>query len=107
MEHQASFPFAPDVTVPSRKQTEPHFEGPADEPDRAKRLTAQQEDIKRLMSDRLYRTLEEIHEATGHPVASISAQLRHLRKPRFGSWRVEKQHMGHGLWAYRVLPPED
>jgi hypothetical protein len=56
-----------------------------------------------------WRTLEEIRALTGEPAASISAQLRHLRKPRFGSYRVEKRNRGsesHGLFEYRVLPPD-
>jgi hypothetical protein len=36
-------------------------------------------------------TLREIAEMTRFGEASISAQLRHLRKPKFGSWRVEKR----------------
>jgi hypothetical protein len=63
------------------------------------------------MRDGRWRTLEEIHKTTlGEPVASISAQLRHLRKPRFGSYRVERRHRGDpgsGLYEYRVLPPPD
>ena len=52
-----------------------------------------------------HHTLEEIAAGTGDPAASISAQLRHLRKPRFGSYQVEKRRRGnpsHGLWEYRV-----
>jgi len=50
-------------------------------------------------------TLGEIRERTGDPEASISAQLRHLRKPRFGSHTIEKRRRGeagNGLWEYRM-----
>jgi len=78
-------------------------------------------------------TLAEIAEATEFGEASISAQLRHLRKPRYGCYRVEKRrrdlatgeeacgaplryessHTAEAigaitaipLWEYRVLPP--
>ena len=44
-------------------------------------------------------------ELKGDPEASASAQLRHLRKPRFGSHTVEKRNRGareFGLWEYRL-----
>lgn len=64
-------------------------------------------------------TLGELREATGYPEASISAQLRHLRKKRFGAFEVEKRRRitreaavsgaranGGGLWEYRIRRPE-
>ena len=51
-----------------------------------------------------WRTLDQLADLTGDPPASISAQLRHLRKPRFGGHQVIKQHQGHGLYKYRVIP---
>ena len=53
-------------------------------------------------------TLREIELLTYFPQASISAQLRHLRKRSFGGWAVEKRRRGPaatGLWEYRVLSP--
>jgi hypothetical protein len=51
--------------------------------------------IRDLMTDASLRgdwlTLAEIAECTEFGEASISAQLRHLRKPRFGGFRVEKR----------------
>lgn len=86
-----------------------HFDGPVYEPvhDHT-RLTLQHARIRDLMLDGTWRTLQEIADATRDPVASVSAQLRHLRKPRFGSYQVEKRHRGPrgaGLWEYRVSPP--
>lgn len=69
------------------------------------RLTGQIERVFELMKDGRWRTLGEIEEATGDPQASISAQLRHLRKERFGGHEVEKQPRGdrsHGLFEYRL-----
>jgi hypothetical protein len=36
-------------------------------------------------------TLDELAKLTHYPPASIPAQLRHLRKPRFGGFVVEKR----------------
>jgi hypothetical protein len=36
-------------------------------------------------------TLDELAKLTHYPPASISAQLRHLRKPQFGAFVVEKR----------------
>lgn len=71
------------------------------------RLSDQLHRIKTLMSDRQWRTLAEIEASTGAPAASVSAQLRHLRKPRFGSYVVDRRPRGDrsgGLFEYRVQP---
>lgn len=57
-------------------------------------------------------TLEELTKLTHFPAASISAQLRHLRKPQNGAFAVEKRVRkvdkalrgdGFGaMWEYRV-----
>jgi hypothetical protein len=36
-------------------------------------------------------TLDELAKLTHYPQASISAQLRHLRKPEYGGYAVEKR----------------
>lgn len=69
------------------------------------RLTGQILRIRDLMQDGRWRTLNEIADATQDPPASISAQLRHLRKPRFGGYTVTRRRRGepaHGLWEYRL-----
>lgn len=66
-----------------------------------KRLARQHEDIKNLMLDGNWRTLREIRLALHYPEASISAQLRHLRKPRFGSYVVDRRRRGP-FYEYRV-----
>lgn len=85
----------------------PRFNGPAYEPEHDDvRLTGQLLRVFALMQDGHWRTLDEIATVTGDPPASISAQLRHLRKRRFGSHVVERQARGdrdHGLWEYRVI----
>jgi len=87
-------------------EPEPRFNGEDYEPGRDfGRLSLQHERIRDLMPDQKFRTLEEIATITGDPLPSISAQLRHLRKKRFGSFRVQKKYLGNGLYAYQVLPP--
>jgi hypothetical protein len=69
------------------------------------RLARQHERIRDLMRDGRWRSLSEIATATGDPAASISAQLRHLRKARFGGWTVEKRARAlreRGLFEYRL-----
>ena len=58
------------------------------------RLTGQIKTIHHLMIDEKWRTLSEIEHLTGYPQASISAQLRHLRKERFGRHTVDKRRRG-------------
>ena len=48
-------------------------------------------------------TLDELAKLTQYPPASISAQLRHLRKPQFGGFAVEKRPRLLG----RILRGED
>ena len=80
------------------------FNGPAYDPARDNaRLGGQILRIFDLMQDGNWRTLREIAQATGDPESSISAQLRHLRKRRFGSHTVEREHVGGGLYRYRLI----
>lgn len=94
------------MRTPSLFDVSPRFDGPAYDPalDQA-RLSKQIGRVFTLMADGVWRTLDEIAAATGDPAASISAQLRHLRKPRFGSYTIEKRRRGvpeHGLYEYRL-----
>ena len=69
------------------------------------RLTGQIKRIYALMIDGKWRTLAEIETATGDGQASISAQLRHLRKDRFGKHTVNKRSRGereNGLFEYQL-----
>lgn len=66
------------------------------------RLSSQYIEIFDLMSDGVYRSLRDIETLTGHPPASISAQLRHMRKKRFGGHTVDKRYLGSGLYEYQL-----
>jgi hypothetical protein len=98
-----------EMTTLPQNQTA-HFNGPEYDPkfDHV-RLTGQIKRIYDLMQDGTWRTLDEIHRGTGDPHASISAQLRHLRKPRFGSHIVDRRARGdrsNGLYEYQLVIPE-
>lgn len=70
---------------------------------RERRLSTQFDVILELMSGQDWLTLAEIEEATGYPPASISAQLRHMRKEQFGGHTVNKRHLEDGLFEYQVI----
>jgi hypothetical protein len=72
---------------------------PRDDP----RLSLQYWRIFVLMRDEGWRSLPEIAQATGDPPASISAQLRHMRKPRFGAHTVNRRYLGNGLYEYQLI----
>ena len=87
-------------------QQEFRFNGPAYSAEfDQERLSGQMRRVFNLMKDGIWRTLSEISLITGDPPASVSAQLRHLRKPRFGGFIVGRQPRGDrksGLWEYRL-----
>ena len=71
-----------------------------------RRLTGQIKRVFSAMRDGEWRTLSELASLTNDPHASVSAQLRHLRKPRFGSHEVNKQSRGErevGLFEYQLI----
>jgi len=70
------------------------------------RLTRQIYRIYDCMKDGEWRSLPEIAEITGDGEASISAQLRNLRKEGNGSHTVDKRRSGakSGLWEYKLIP---
>jgi hypothetical protein len=73
------------------------------------RVGSQLQRVRDLMIDGVWRTLGEIATLTRDPESSVSAQLRHLRKKRFGSFRVDKRRRGapsNGLYEYKLLPPD-
>ncbi len=82
----------------------PRFNGADYRPERDDaRLTGQLQDIFRLMADGQWRTLARIEKATGHPPASISAQLRHMRKKVWGGHTVNRRYDGGGLYSYQLI----
>jgi hypothetical protein len=84
------------------------YEGPVDPKIDQDRLMGQTREIHDLMIDGKRRTLAEIEDITGFPQSSISAQLRHLRKPRFGGFIVNKyrRYEDKGVWEYELIKRE-
>lgn len=100
---------------------EPLTDEPALEEDETQ-LAAIRDLMTRACARGIWLTLGEIAEATEFGEASISAQLRHLRKAHHGGYHVEKRRRhsareagttpqlrdarrGPLIWEYLVLPP--
>lgn len=69
------------------------------------RLHGQIARVRDALIDGQWRTLAELREKTGDGEASISAQLRHLRRQCHGGYLVEKRLRGervNGLYEYRI-----
>ena len=80
-----------------------HFDGATYDPEKdRKRLAVQLGTVKEIMSDHEWYTLCQLEGLTGFPQASISARLRDLRKPRFGSYIVSRKRVSQGTYAYRM-----
>lgn len=71
------------------------------------RIIGQMERVKAYLLSGQWCTLADIEAFTGYPQASISAQIRHLRKAKFGGYLVEKRRKSGGFggtWEYRLMP---
>jgi hypothetical protein len=68
------------------------------------RLNEQAKRVYLAMIDMQWHTLAYLAERTGDPEASVSARLRDLRKPRFGSHEIATRRVPgvQGLWEYRL-----
>ena len=70
------------------------------------RLLTMIERVYNACVDGLPSTLSQISAVTGSPEASVSAALRSLRKPKYGSHTVETTYVSDGLHQYRLIPNE-
>ena len=88
------------------EQAELNFDGACYEEEADKqRLMGQVRAIFTYMSSHGWQTLSEIERVLQYPQASISAQLRNLRKERFGGHIIEKRRRGDrscGLFEYAL-----
>lgn len=64
------------------------------------RLTGQLKRIYDFMSDGQWWSVQEISNFTGDPENSVSAQLRNLRKLRFGGHTIERERKGNPKYGY-------
>ena len=69
-----------------------------------KRLTGQCKRVYKTMETGRWLTLDSIAAEAKAPQASVSAQIRHLRKEKFGSHTIDKRHNDNGLFEYRLQP---
>lgn len=66
------------------------------------RLSSQLRKVRALMYDLREHTLEELASYAQCSVASASARIRDLRKPRFGAFIVHRRRIGKGVFGYRL-----
>lgn len=94
------------------KKNEPHYNGPDYVPEfdyaRLSKQTKRVFDVMLCANKRKeWLTLRELEERSETPQASASAQLRHLRKDRFGKHSILKRRRGNreaGLFEYYMIP---
>ena len=70
------------------------------------RLKTQMGKVYSFMRTGHWHALQEISRSIDEPEASVNAQLRHLRKERFGRYIVNKRRSGKkhcGLFEYQLL----
>ncbi len=83
--------------------SEEYFDGNTYNHERDKdRLQRQLARVRGAMMDGNWHTLRELSERLGDPEASVSARLRDLRKPRFGSYIVNRAYVVRGLFVYQM-----
>jgi chromosome segregation and condensation protein ScpB len=66
------------------------------------RLTGQRQRVYAALHAGKPLTLAAIASITGDPEASISAQIRHLRKAKHGGHKIDRIHIKRGLFMYRL-----
>lgn len=91
------------MTQPDLFARAPKFDGPDLQPEDHARLGGQITRILVLMRDGQWRTLRQIAVWTKSPEASVSAQLRNLRKAKHGGYTIERRHVRNGLFEYRLM----
>lgn len=76
------------------------------------RLNFQRDRIRNYMlAAKDWQTLDQISAGlvmlyeSHFPAASVSAQLRHLKRPEHGGYILDKRYLGNGLWEYRLSSP--
>jgi hypothetical protein len=105
MSREESRPPAGDSYAKQQGLSDARFDGDDYEHERDHaRLTGQIRRVYDFIFDGAWRTLDEISDATGDPHSSVSAQLRNLRKKRFGGHNIERKYVGGGLYSYRLEP---
>ena len=77
-----------------------HYERKMDK----ERLARQIKEVHDHVSSGSWKTVEEISVATGYPQPSVSAQLRNLRKEKFGGLDVRGRYRsGARIFEYKLV----
>ena len=81
------------------------FDGRTYEPEfDHKRLTGQLKWVYIVLRDGRWQTLSAITSVAGGSEAAVSARIRDLRKPKFGSHLIDRRRVGTtGLFKYRMV----
>ena len=104
MELPYSLPFV--QTIPAVPISASAAGGPVREAEpRPARFPKQLRDVRRVMADGCWRSLQELADASGWPAASVSARLRDLRKIGHTVHRRRRFIGGclSRLWEYQVV----
>lgn len=81
------------------------FDGSTYQPARDyERLSGQLLRVRNAMADGRWHQLDELVSKAGGTVASVSARIRDLRKPKYGARTIERRNAGGGLFEYRMKP---
>ncbi len=68
------------------------------------RLTKQMQGVYECINSGDWKTVEEIADFTGYPQPSISAQLRNLRKEKFGGLNVKGRYRDRTrIFEYKLM----
>jgi hypothetical protein len=70
------------------------------------RLTNQIDKVRMYMENAGYLTVKQIAADLKQPEPSVSAQIRNLRKDRFGARTVNREYRGNGCYAFKLEPKE-
>lgn len=66
------------------------------------RLTGQIERVYAVLKSGAWITVPELARRTGDPENSVSAQVRNLRKSRFGGHEIERRRIGN-YYEFRLV----
>ena len=92
------------IDIEEYMREHPQFDGDDYQRNRdEERLSGQMLRVFNCMKDGEWKALRVIAEETHDPEASISAQLRNLRKEKFGGYEIERRYIKDGLYEYRLV----
>ena len=91
-----------------QKEITPEFDGDDYVSRRDKpRLTLQIHQVRMYMENNDWLSVKQISDDLNFPEASVSAQIRNLRKEKFGNRIGERRYQGNGLYEFKLMPKDD